>query len=60
MQQHFKLPVEQVDERLTTVEARQRLFDEGGYQKLKKSEIDSFAAKLILEQWLNEQHETPS
>ena len=47
-----KLPVHQVDERLTTVDARQQVFDQGGYKALKKSEIDSLAAKLILEQWL--------
>ena len=56
----FGLLVEQVDERLTTVEARQTLFDEGGYKKIKQSEIDSYAAKLILEQWLNQKNEASS
>lgn len=49
----FNLPVYQVDERLTTKEARQRLFDSGGYKALQKSQIDSFAARLILETWLH-------
>lgn len=40
------------DERLTTVEVRSRLFDMGGYRKIKSSQIDSLAACLILEQWL--------
>jgi putative Holliday junction resolvase len=42
-----------VDERYTSVDARQQLFDEGGYKALKKSNVDSFAAKLMLEQWFN-------
>ena len=51
----FGLPVHLVDERLTTVEARQCLFDEGGYRKITDSEVDSYAAKLIVEQWFSEQ-----
>lgn len=49
---HFKLPVHPVDERLTTAEAKQQLFDTAGYRALDKTSIDSFAAKLILESWL--------
>ena len=41
----FNLPVYAVDERLTTIEAK----------KLAKTNIDSIAAKLILESWLREQ-----
>lgn len=52
--QNFNLPVYSVDERLTTVEARQQLFEEGGYRKIQSSEVDSYAAKLIVEQWLFE------
>ncbi|MBA2656992.1 MAG: Holliday junction resolvase RuvX [Tatlockia sp.] len=48
----FLLPVHLVDERLSTVEARSRLFAEGGYRKIKQSQVDSFAACVILEQWL--------
>lgn len=51
----FNLPVYHVDERLTTVEARQQLFDQGGYKKLQSTDIDGYAAMLILEQWLTEQ-----
>ncbi len=53
----YQLPVFPVDERLTTVEARQMLFDEGGYKKLSEVSIDSHAAKLIVEQWLAEPRE---
>ncbi len=48
----FHLAVHLVDERLTTVAARERLFDQGGYRKIKKSQVDSVAACVILEQWL--------
>jgi len=50
----FHLPVHLVDERLTTVEARSHLFEQGGYRKIKKTPIDSIAACIILEQWLHE------
>jgi putative Holliday junction resolvase len=48
----FSLPVYEIDERLTTVEARQTLFELGGYKALKRISVDSFAAKLILETWM--------
>lgn len=47
-----KLPVFAVDERLTTVEARARLFSAGGYRALQKKAVDSVAAQLIVETWL--------
>ncbi len=53
LRERFKRPVHLVDERYTSVDARQQLFDEGGYKALKKSNVDSFAAKLMLEQWFN-------
>lgn len=52
LHQHFFLPVHLVDERLSTVEARSQLFAKGGYRKIKQSKVDSFAACIILEQWL--------
>ncbi len=52
LKKRYQLPVHRVDERMTTVEARAQLFSEGGYRKLKRTEIDSIAACLILEQWL--------
>lgn len=48
----FALPVDEVDERLSTVEARQRLFEVGGYRKIQQSQVDSVAATILLEQWL--------
>jgi len=52
LRKRFSLPVHLVDERLTTVEARAHLFAEGGYRKIRQSEIDCIAACIILEQWL--------
>lgn len=52
LHQRFSIPVHLVDERLSTVEARRCLFDSGGYRKIKKTEVDSIAACIILEQWL--------
>jgi putative holliday junction resolvase len=47
----FDLKVELQDERLTSAEARQIMFDRGGVKRLQKSQIDSIAACLILEDW---------
>lgn len=54
LEKRFDLPVSGVDERLTTVEAKSQLFEEYGSKGLQKDLIDSFSAKLIIEQWLRE------
>jgi len=46
-----RLPVETQDERLTTTDARARLFEQGGYRNLQKGKVDSMSAKLILESY---------
>lgn len=51
----FGVQIEMVDERLSSAAAREELFDIGGYNKLKKSQVDSIAAALILESWFAEQ-----
>ncbi len=48
----YKVKVETCDERLTTVEAKARLFELGGYKKLNKQKVDSVSACLIFESWL--------
>ncbi len=53
LKSRYGLSVHEVDERLSTVEARASVFEEGGYRALKKSSVDSVAAKIILEDWLN-------
>lgn len=52
LQQHYSLPVYGVDERLSTIAAREKMFASGGYKALKKGKIDSVAAVLIVESWL--------
>ena len=47
----FRLPVHMADERLTTREAWAQL---GGAASRDPTRVDSLAAKLILETWLNE------
>lgn len=48
----FLINVFYQDERLTTVEAKARLFELGGYKKLSKEKVDSVSACLIYESWL--------
>ncbi|HLB57198.1 MAG TPA: Holliday junction resolvase RuvX [Gammaproteobacteria bacterium] len=54
LQERFHLPVYGMDERLSTKEARDRLFKEGGYKALQNGQIDSIAAQLILQNWLTQ------
>ncbi|WP_416308649.1 Holliday junction resolvase RuvX [Neptunicella sp. SCSIO 80796] len=56
MHARFKVPVETCDERLTTADAKSRLFELGGYKKLTKGKIDSVSACLILESWMENQY----
>lgn len=53
LKDHYHLPVFLVDERLTTVEAKQELKERRGL-RLAEREVDSIAAKLILESWFRE------
>jgi len=52
LQHRYKLPVHQYDERLSTVDAKEKLFALGGYKKLSKEKVDSVSACLIYESWL--------
>ncbi len=52
LQQRFQRPVHEMDERLSTKDARERIFADGGYKALQNAEIDSIAAQLILQNWL--------
>ena len=45
----YHIPIETVDERFTTQEARQYLFERGGFRALKKSSVDGLSAKIIVE-----------
>ena len=50
----FRLPVARVDERFTSVEAESRLRETRTKSGMKKTAVDSVAAQLILEQYLND------
>ena len=49
--------VVEVDERLTTTDAKSRLFELGGFKKLTKDKIDSVSACVIFEGWLASQND---
>ncbi len=56
LQGRYRLPVHQIDEALSTFEAKQMLFDEVGVNAAKLWEVqDQLAAQLILQSWLNQQ-----
>jgi putative Holliday junction resolvase len=48
-----RLPVQLVDERLSTVEAQARLHEAGGDIKGTRSRIDSASAAILLQSWLD-------
>ena len=50
----FGVTIALQDERLTTTEAKARLFEIGGYQRLSKGEVDAVSAVMILEQYMAE------
>ncbi len=50
----FGLPVERVDERLTSFEAKRTSAERGHGGDYKRAPVDSLAAQLILDTWLRE------
>jgi putative Holliday junction resolvase len=52
IRERFQLPVDYVDERLSSFEAKQLLKAQGHRGDYRKQPADSLAAKLILETWL--------
>lgn len=54
LRERFKLLTHGVDERLSTREAREMAFNEGGYRALQNKDIDCIAAQLITESWMRE------
>lgn len=49
----FNIKVTTQDERLTTADAKARLFELGGYKKLTKDQIDAVSAVLIIESYFD-------
>lgn len=54
LRERFALTVYEMDERLTTKDARERLFQQGGYKALHDGQVDRVAAQLILQNWFAE------
>jgi len=54
LRERFQIPVYEMDERLTTKDARERLFIQGGYKALQDGQVDRVAAQLILQNWFAE------
>jgi putative Holliday junction resolvase len=50
----FGIQVKLCDERLSTADAKARLFESGGYKNLQKGKIDSMSAVVILESWFEQ------
>lgn len=51
LSERYQLPIYEMDERLTTKDAREQLFNEGGYKALQDGQVDRLAAQLILQNW---------
>jgi putative holliday junction resolvase len=52
----FGVKVVTQDERLTTADAKERLFELGGYKALTKGQVDAVAAVLIIESYFENQY----
>lgn len=54
LRKRYQISVHEMDERLTTKNARERLFAQGGYKALQDGQVDRVAAQLILQNWFAE------
>jgi len=54
LRQHLEIPVEAVDERLSTVAAERRMREARIVKKRKREKVDATAAALILQAYLDE------
>lgn len=54
LRKRCEIPVHEIDERLTSKEARARLFTQGGFKALQDGQVDAMAAQLILQNWFAE------
>lgn len=53
LRESVKVPVEWMDERLSTFAAKGEAMERGQTLDFKKNPVDSIAARLILESWMN-------
>ncbi|MEE8058804.1 MAG: Holliday junction resolvase RuvX [Pseudomonadales bacterium] len=52
LQGRFGLPIEMADERLSSFEAKGEIINQTGSRNFKEKNVDSLAARIILESWL--------
>ncbi|UTC24575.1 Holliday junction resolvase RuvX [Candidatus Comchoanobacter bicostacola] len=52
LRDRYGLTVYEADERMSTVEAKDELFDHKGKKALTKSNVDTRSAQIILERWI--------
>lgn len=55
----YHVPVEMMDERLSSFEAKEAVLADGGSADFGRHGVDDLAAVLILESWFNHQHARP-
>lgn len=55
LEKELGLPVDYVDERLTTVQAEKMLINEGNVSEKRKKVIDKLAAVILLQNYLDSQ-----
>lgn len=53
LEEKMSIPIELVDERLSTVEAQSRLHAAGRTEKSSRTRIDSASAAILLQSWLD-------
>ena len=56
LQERYHLPVYEIDERLSSVAARNEVFNKGGYRALQNKSVDGVAAQIILLDWMYTSH----
>lgn len=57
LEMRYQLQIFTMDERLSTKDAREQIFSQGGYKALQEGHVDAVAAQLILQNWLREHKE---
>lgn len=57
LKNRYQQPVFGIDEQLTTRSAKEELFASGGFKALKKTDVDSLSARIILETWFSRKPE---
>ncbi len=60
LKQETQLPVEMMDERYTSSEAHRMMHSRGAQPSRRKGEVDSTAATIILQEYLDQQAQKPS